>query len=83
MYLLAVSHIPMEQFSKKMYTSHSPACILALIGGIFMKIHSLHTLRMHNKWYGLDVIGKKIICILLDEQYAFLALYQLLSVIFF
>jgi hypothetical protein len=60
MYLLAVSHIPMEQFSKKIYTSHSLACILASVGGIFVKIHSLHTLHVHNKWYGLDVISKKL-----------------------
>jgi hypothetical protein len=45
---------------KKMYTSHSPACISASIGGIFVKIHSPFTLRTHNKWYGLDVIGKKL-----------------------
>lgn len=58
MYLLAVSSIPMERFSKSIYTSHSPACIPALIGGIFVKIHSPHTFHTHNKWNGLDVIYK-------------------------
>jgi len=32
-----------SDFPKKIYTSHSPACILALIGEILVNIHSLHT----------------------------------------
>jgi hypothetical protein len=55
-----ISHSNGAIFQENLHLALS-SLYLGSIGGIFLKIHSLHKMRMHNKWYGLDVIDKKIL----------------------